>query len=134
MSQDNTYANIRSFRERLGLSQADMAYELGIGRTTYINFETGKTNLYCKTLMKIVDHFGVDPKDVLGGREESLLEEKRRDEKERTRAIVNDYEDRLGQLREKISSLENVLKKYEGLVSSLTETNKFLLNQLRKND
>ncbi len=40
-----------------------MADELGIGRTTYVNFETGKTRLYCKTLEKLASYFNVSRSD-----------------------------------------------------------------------
>lgn len=57
MPTDKTHTSIRRIREEAGLSQAMMADELGIGRTTYINFETGKVNLYCKTLSKFASLF-----------------------------------------------------------------------------
>ena len=77
MPVDKTHINIRRIREHAGLSQAAIADELGIGRTTYINFETGKTNLYCKTLKKFASHFKMKEADIVASdREDGLLEDK----------------------------------------------------------
>lgn len=83
MGSDKLHLNIRRFREQNGFSQSSMADELGIGRTTYVNFETGKTRLYCKTLEKLARYFGVTEEEILsGGNDEDLLKESARSAEE----------------------------------------------------
>ena len=43
---DVLHTRIRDAREKAGLTQEEMADRIGIGRTTYINFENGQTNLF----------------------------------------------------------------------------------------
>ena len=96
------HANIRRFREDNGYSQTSMADELGIGRTTYINFETGKTRLFCKTLEKLAGHFKVTEEDILFSKEdEELLQSSVENEK---KLIVQEYEARLSAMNEKLEA------------------------------
>ena len=65
-----------------------MADELGIGRTTYVTFETGKTRLYCKTLEKLARYFGVTEEEILsGGNDEDLLKESARSAEEQRQVM-----------------------------------------------
>ena len=112
-----------------------MADELGIGRTTYVNFETGKTRLYCKTLEKLARYFGVTEEEILsGGNDEDLLKESARSAEEQRQAIIAEYEGRLADMSEKLESARDLVKVHERTIRTLTETNAFLRSQLHKND
>lgn len=135
MGSDKLHLNIRRFREQNGFSQSSMADELGIGRTTYVNFETGKTRLYCKTLEKLARYFGVTEEEILsGGNDEDLLKESARSAEEQRQAIIAEYESRLAAMSEKLESARELVKVHERTIRTLTETNAFLISQLHKND
>lgn len=133
MDSDKLHTNIRRFRENSGFSQTSMADELGVGRTTYINFETGKTRIFCKTLEKLASYFGVSEEDILyGSRDDELLNDSAAEEEKR--AIIKEYENRLSVIVEKLEAAERVIKTNERAIKTLSETNNFLLSQLHKND
>lgn len=135
MGSDKLHLNIRRFREQNGFSQSSMADELGIGRTTYINFETGKTRLYCKTLEKLARYFGVTEEEILrNGEEDGLLEDAAKSSEKEKQAIIREYEDRLSALSEKLEAAKKILESNERTIRTLSETNEFLLSQLHKND
>ena len=133
MGSDKMHTNIRRFRESNGYSQTSMADELGIGRTTYINFETGKTRLFCKTLEKLARYFGVTEEDILTGKpeEDDLLQASLIDEK---KLIIQEYENRIAALNEKLDAAEKIIAANERTIRTLTDTNNFLFSQLHKND
>lgn len=134
MVTDNEHINIRKLRESLGLSQSAMADELGIGRTTYVNFETGKTRLYCKTLCKFAAYMGKSEKEVLqGGGPGGVLSEENGWKEQRSR-LIEDYEQRLRGLRDKYEAAERVIQSNEITIKTLTDTNRFLLKQLGKGE
>ena len=135
MELGKKFQNIRLFRESKGFSQTSMANELCIGRSTYINFETGKTKLYCKTLEKLAEYFGVSVESILHGEEdEDMLHEAVMSFKEEKAAIIREYEDRLAEFREKLEATYKTLAANERMIKTLSNTNDFLLNQLRKNE
>ena len=135
MELGKKFQNIRLFRESKGYSQTSMANELGIGRSTYINFETGKTRLYCKTLEKLAEYFGVSVESILQGEEdEDMLHEAVMSFKEEKAAIIREYEDRLAELREKLEATHKAVAANERMIKTLSDTNDFLLNQLHKNE
>ena len=124
MPTDKTHTSIRRIREEAGLSQAMMADELGIGRTTYINFETGKVNLYAA-------YFGLDAGDLVSaGRQDSLLEEKRNFDEQR-KALIRDYESRLEVLGEKLKTALQMVQTQDQTIKTLSQTNAFLLSRLK---
>ncbi len=130
-SSDKIHVSIRRIREAAGLSQAMMADELGIGRTTYINFETGKINLFCKTFTKFAEHFNLREQDILSpGGEDSLLEERQNFE-EQKKALIRDYENRLELLAEKLKSLQQLVLTQDQTIKTLSQTNTFLLSRLK---
>lgn len=136
MDSDKLHANIRRFRENSGFSQTSMADELGIGRTTYINFETGKTRIFCKTLEKLASYFNVSEEEILYGFqcEELLNDNAGNSSEEEKRAIIREYEQRLSTVVEKLEAAERVIRTNERAIKTLSETNNFLLSQLHKND
>ena len=135
MELDKKHQNIRLFRESKGYSQTSIADELGIGRSTYINFETGKTRLYCKTLEKLADYFGVSMESILEVEDdEDMLHEAVMSSKEEKAAIIKEYEGRLAELYEKLEAAYKTMAANEKMIKTLSDTNDFLLSQLRKND
>lgn len=126
--------NIKSHRERLGLSQAVIADELGIGRTSYINFEKGKINIFCKTLRLFSEYCGVSVKELVCGEDKTSLLSDNHDFNEQKKALIDDYEKRLSVLNEKYSSALKIIEANEITIKTLSETKDFLLNQLHKND
>lgn len=60
--------NLKELRTKKGLLQKDVAEKLGIGRTTYVRYETGQFEPDIKTLIRLADIFGVTV-DYLIGRE-----------------------------------------------------------------
>lgn len=130
MGSDKLHLNIRRFREQNGFSQSSMADELGIGRTTYINFETGKTRLFCKTLAR---YFGVSEEEILNGEDETLRDGALALEEEK-RSIIKEYEDRLAAMSEKLEAANRIIQANERTIRTLSDTNNFLLSQLHKND
>lgn len=135
MVSDSVHINIRRMREAAGLSQAAMADELGIGRTTYINFETGRTKVYSSVFSRFAKHFGASESEIIGASEErSDLLRQDSDFEAKRRELIKDYEGRLAGYREKCAILEARLAKSEELISSLTKTNDYLISQLHKND
>lgn len=113
-----------------------MADELGIGRTTYINFETGKTRLYCKTLEKLARYFGVTEEEILrNGQDDDLLKETAQSsESEKLLAVIKEYETRLSDMAERLEATRKIIQSNERTIKTLSETNEFLLSQLHKND
>jgi len=108
-----------------------MADELGIGRTTYINFETGKTNLFCKTLTKFALHFGLKEEDVIScGSKDTLLEE-RRDFDSQKKELIREYENRLEILMEKLKTATQLIQSQDQTIKTLTQTNAFLMSRLK---
>ena len=128
---DKIHMSIRKIREEAGLSQAMMADELGIGRTTYVNFETGKINLFCKTLTKFAEHFNLHEEDILSsGLGDSLLEERQNFE-EQKKALIRDYENRLELLAERLKDLQQLILAQDQTIKTLSQTNTYLLSRLK---
>ena len=102
MQNDFFHINLRRARERAGLSQAELADEIGVGRTTIVSLESGRTRLFNKTVSLIAKRLGITDEALLCGREveELLREEPSRIEREQ--AIRDEYEQRLDTLREKL--------------------------------
>ena len=138
MSRDKAHDNIRRIRKSLGLSQAAMAEELGIGRTAYINFETGRTLLYSRNLVKFSAYTGISESSIICSefredREGSLLRDEG-GEQLRMKAVREDYEKRIAELQEKLAEVDASLKHQIQVSESLIKTNEFLMGRLDKND
>ena len=138
MSRDKAHDNIRRIRKSLGLSQAAMAEELGIGRTAYINFETGRTLLYSRNLVKFYAYTGISESSIICSEfredsEGSLLRDEG-GEQLRMKAVREDYEKRIAELQEKLAEVDASLKHQIQVSESLIKTNEFLMGRLDKND
>jgi transcriptional regulator with XRE-family HTH domain len=54
-------------REKINLSQEEIAQRLGIARTTYASYEQGKREPDIEMLRKISTFHGIEPGDLIGG-------------------------------------------------------------------
>ena len=138
MSRDKAHDNIRRIRKSLGLSQAAMAEELGIGRTASINFETGRTLRYSRNLVKFSAYTGISESSIICSEfredsEGSLLRDEG-GEQLRMKAVREDYEKRIAELQEKLAEVDASLKHQIQVSESLIKTNEFLMGRLDKND
>ena len=132
MQQDFFHSNLRHARERAGLSQAELAEEIGIGRTTVVSLESGKTRLFNKNLRLIANRLHLSVEELLCGvsAETLLMDEPTRAEREQ--ALKAEYERRLTQLQEKLEAEKRLNEALQSNVDSLTRSNQYLLEQLRK--
>ena len=62
---DKLHENIRRVRIKLGYSQDDMAEKMGIERSTYSNFELGKTKLFGKSMTRFAAAVGLSEEEIL---------------------------------------------------------------------
>ena len=58
--------NLRSLRSERKLRQIDLANTLGVSRTTYTQYETGKSEPDLSTLVKLAEFFNVSVDYLLG--------------------------------------------------------------------
>ena len=135
MVLDSVHIPIRQAREQAGFSQTEMAEELGVGRTTYIAFETGRTKLYNRLVDKMSDRLGITPEELLFGRrpDEVLLRDQASLD-EWKRNLVDDFERKLAVVNERLEAANKIISYQDANIRTLTETNQYLLEQLRKND
>ncbi|MGI6562439.1 MAG: helix-turn-helix domain-containing protein [Clostridia bacterium] len=57
---------LKLLREEKGLKQLDIAQMLGVSRTTYTQYETGKSEPDLTTVAKLADYFNVSLDYLLG--------------------------------------------------------------------
>jgi len=62
---DRLHENIRRVRMRLGYSQDDMAELMDIERSTYSNFELGKTKLFGSSMTKFAKAVNMSEEEIL---------------------------------------------------------------------
>lgn len=134
-TKEEILSRIKSLREESGLSQSQLADELGIGRTTYLNFETGKTRLFSKNLVALAEYFQLSEEEILCGEKpsEAVLRDVE-DFEEKRLALIAEYEARLSDLNTKLQQAQQTIEDNKQIIQSLTQTNQFLLSRLNKND
>ena len=132
MQNDFFHTNLRQARELAGLSQAELADEIGVSRTTIVALESGRTRLFNKTIPLIARRLGISVETLLcGGQvEELLLEQPSFLERERT--LREEFERQRQALQDKLDAEVRLNKVLQGNVDSLTQSNQYLLSQLRK--
>ncbi|MBQ9547569.1 MAG: helix-turn-helix domain-containing protein [Bacteroidales bacterium] len=116
MDEKSVKRNIRRTREALGLSQRQMAEQLGISRTAYRNFETGETRIYSEHITQMAGMAGKTDEEVLLGDEARAAASELResvDWEARMRALTAEYERRLEDLRREIKHLKALLESKE---------------------
>lgn len=134
-TKEEILSRIKALREERGLSQSQLADELGIGRTTYLNFETGKTRLFSKNLVAMAEYFQLSEEEILCGEKpsEAVLRDVE-DFEEKRLALIAEYEARLSDLNTKLQQAQQTIEDNKQIIQSLTQTNQFLLSRLNKND
>ncbi len=116
MDEKSVKRNIRRTREALGLSQRQMAEQLGISRTAYRNFETGETRIYSEHITQMAGMAGKTDEEVLLGDEARAAASELRegaDWEARMRALTAEYERRLDEKRREIEHLKALLESKE---------------------
>ena len=132
---DELHTRIRQAREKTGLSQEKMAEELGVGRTTYINFETGRSRLINPLLESMATLLGTTTEELLfGPRPDAQLLQDRAALEEWRDSLVAEYEKRYTALEEQLKAANQIINAQETTIRTLTDTNQFLMKQLRKED
>ena len=132
MQHDFFHINLRRARERAGLTQVELAEELGVGRTTVVSLENGTTRLFNKNLPLIADRLGISLEELLCGADAGFLLADEPSRCERERALVDDYEQRIRILQDKLDGATRLNDALQANVDSLTRSNQYLLEQLRK--
>ncbi len=74
METDTLRANIRKYRVINDLTQQDLADRLGVDRTTYSKYESGKANPQFTNVVKLADIFGITVGELCGSNDEKLME------------------------------------------------------------
>lgn len=74
METDTLRANIRKYRVINDLTQQDLADRLGVDRTTYSKYESGKANPQFTNVVKLADIFGITVGELCGSSDEKLME------------------------------------------------------------
>ena len=132
---DELHSRIRRARVQAGLSQREMAEELGARRTTYINFETGRSRLFHPLLGGLAGRLGISVEELLYGArpDEQLLRDSAALEQWRS-SLVAEYEQRLSALQEQLDAADKVIDAQSTTIRTLTDSNQFLLELLQKDD
>lgn len=135
MLLDTVHTHIRQAREKAGFSQTEMAEELGVGRTSYIAFESGRTRLFNPIAGKMAERLGLTTEELLFGRrpDEGLLRDQESLDAWK-RATIEDYEQRLAILQDKLDAADRIISYQDANIRTLTESNQYLISQLRKNE
>lgn len=71
---------LKRVRKALGLSQVQMAAALGIGQSTYCQFETGVRSLQTRYLNAMKVMYGVNPEWILTGEGDMFIKSSRDEE------------------------------------------------------
>lgn len=131
---DELHIKIRRAREQAGFSQEEMAEELGVGRTTYINFETGRTRLFNPLLENMAGRLGISVEELLYGPrpDEQLLRDNA--ELQRWRTSASELEQQNSSLQERLEAAGKVIDAQGTTIRTLSDSNQYLMEQLRKED
>lgn len=69
---DNFNENLKNARERKGMSQKDVAEEIGVAKSTYSLYESGNREPNVQTIKRIADVLNVSADDLLGLNDEPI--------------------------------------------------------------
>ena len=132
MQNDFFHTNLRQARERAGLSQTELAEGIGVGRTTIVSLETGKTRLFNKNVPKVAERLGITLEELVCGMPAEALLQDELSWAEREQTLIAEYEQRIQTLQDKLDDARRLNKALQDNVDSLTTSHNYLLEQLRK--
>lgn len=69
---DSFNENLKNARERKGMSQKDVAEEIGVAKSTYSLYESGNREPNVQTIKRIADVLNVSADDLLGLNDEPI--------------------------------------------------------------
>ena len=81
---------LKKIRETKGVSQIDLASQVGIARSHLSNFESGKVNLSLKVLTKVSKALGVDVSEITTGRSDAQINPENKEKLLRAMIITNE--------------------------------------------
>lgn len=71
-TQEEVGTHLRSLRVRAGLSQEELAAEVGVGQTAISRIESGERAVSARMLILLADRFGVPASAILKSEEDAL--------------------------------------------------------------
>ena len=125
MDETSIKENIGRERERLGLSQTEMAVRLGMDRNSYRNLEKGPTRIINSNMDKLSDILGVSKERLVLGYEPIDQEH----------SALHDYQERyLGEKQKMVEEYENRIRLLEMQLNHLNEKLEDLKQTLEAKD
>lgn len=113
--------NIRRIRKRSGMTQEDMAHELGISLTAYRDLERGATNIVNSNIARIAEITGTTTEEVLGYT--TVPDE------DRIQDVQVEYGAKIENLQTRINDLEKIVASLEDVIATKNE----IISILKKN-
>ena len=123
-------SNIRKARKEAHLSQEEMAARMGISRNAYRNLEAGPTRVSVEHITKIALITGTPEEAIFSGDEELLKEGDGM--KEKLKALTDDYEARLGELRAQLADKDRLIESQGRHIATLESMVAMLERQVGK--
>ena len=115
--------SLRKLRETKGMSIRALAEDIGIGQSTYADWENGRTSPSLEGFLRLSEAISVDPSNLLSYllghlNVEQLLENKMKTED--LQEMIRFYEGYTGILKMNKSVLEEEVKKLKGFLKDLS--------------
>ena len=121
MDKNSIKDNIRRIRKRSGMTQEDMAHELGISLTAYRDLERGATNIVNSNIARIAEITGTTTEEVLGYT--TVPDE------DRIQDVQVEYGAKIENLQTRINDLEKIVASLEDVIATKNE----IISILKKN-
>ena len=121
MDKNSIKDNIRRIRKRSGMTQEDMAHELGISLTAYRDLERGATNIVNSNIARIAEITGTTTEEVLGYT--TVPDE------DRIQDVQVEYGAKIENLQTRINHLEKIVASLEDVIATKNE----IISILKKN-
>jgi transcriptional regulator with XRE-family HTH domain len=121
MDNNSIKDNIRRIRKRSGMTQEDMAHELGISLTAYSDLERGATNIVNSNIARIAEITGTTTEEVLGYT--TVPDE------DRIQDVQVEYVAKIENLQIRINDLEKIVASLEDVIATKNE----IISILKKN-
>lgn len=121
---DNTISrNIRKFREKLKMTQPELASLVGVCPNTISNYETGRTNVKLKDIPKLAQALKVSENDILPGYYAPVAMEDPQEEYETApEKKVSELQDEVEDAKNVMGSLLKVITERDDEIKRLKET------------